>query len=447
MLPCLARSVLPNREQAEACSRYRPVAVLRFALALCLALGPAVSPAAGADPMSDAEALLALDPAALEAEVGNMEADPWSGFVAGGLRRIDIDQAGTGVVSRDAFMLLQPEYYRTLGDRQSVQAVAYLRSAGGDARYTIADLREAWWEGSPGRVTLRVGVDRVFWGVTESQNLVDIINQRDLAADIDGDEKLGQPMVKLSFDLAGGSLSAYWLPLFRERRFPARGDSLSTFPAIAESQAEYESGRGRHHQDFALRWSSTRGQWDIGLSLFRGTDRQPQLLLNPADGGQTLIPRYLLLDQAGLDLQWTHGSWLLKLEAVRRWQSSGDYWATVGGFEYLWPSVFGSNIDAHLIGEHLYDSRKERAVTPFQHDVMIGARLEFNDVQGTQLTAGLIEDQHQPARSWRLDLSRRLLQDWRIQLKWRRYERIPPQEQLFGVRGVNYLEASLRYYF
>ncbi len=398
--------------------------------------------------LSDAEALLSLDPTELAAEVGDMEADPWSGFIGGGLRRVHIDQAGSAVDSRDGFLLLQPEYYRRFGARQSMQAVGYLRSTAGDARYHIADLREGWWEGVFPHLALRVGVDRVFWGVTESQNLVDVINQRDLAADIDGDEKLGQPMVKLSFDLAGGGMALYWMPLFRERRFPVKGDSLSSFPAIDESQVEYESGRGRHHQDLALRWFSTRGQWDIGLSLFHGTDRQPRLRLGVDGSGQSvLVPRYLLLDQAGLDLQWTRGSWLLKLEAVRRWQSSGNYWATVGGFEYLLPSLFGTNVDAHLIGEHLYDSRGARASTPFQHDVMVGGRLEFNDVQSTELTFGLIQDQHQPARSWRLDLSRRIGQDWRVLLKWRRYERIPPQEQLFGIRGVDFLEASLRYYF
>jgi len=45
---------------------------------------------------------------------------------------------------------------------------------------------------------LLVGINSVFWRVVESNHLVDILNQTDLIEDIDGEEKLGQPMISLS---------------------------------------------------------------------------------------------------------------------------------------------------------------------------------------------------------------------------------------------------------
>ena len=45
----------------------------------------------------------------------------------------------------------------------------------------------------------RVGVGKVFWGVTESQHLVDIINQTDLVENIDTEDKLGQPMLETTW--------------------------------------------------------------------------------------------------------------------------------------------------------------------------------------------------------------------------------------------------------
>ena len=67
---------------------------------------------------------------------------------------------------------------------RSITITPFYRYDAGDPERTHADLREAYillygdvgddeWE-------LRLGVDRVFWGVVESRSLVDIVNQTDL---------------------------------------------------------------------------------------------------------------------------------------------------------------------------------------------------------------------------------------------------------------------------
>ena len=54
----------------------------------------------------------------------------------------------------------------------------------------------------------------MFWGVTESVHLVDIINQTDFAGDIDGEDKLGQTMLSLMLQRDWGEITAFVLPAF-----------------------------------------------------------------------------------------------------------------------------------------------------------------------------------------------------------------------------------------
>ena len=96
----------------------------------------------------------------------------------------------------------------------------------------ILILREAYWayedwsyKGT--EIELLVGINKVFWGVTESVHLVDIVNQTDLVEDLDQEDKLGQPMVNLALQHDWGLLNIYLLPYFRERTFPGIDWSLS----------------------------------------------------------------------------------------------------------------------------------------------------------------------------------------------------------------------------
>ena len=52
----------------------------------------------------------------------------------------------------------------------------------------------------------------MFWGVTESQHLVDVVNQTDLVENPDGEEKLGQLMVNLTVARSWGTLNLFVAP-------------------------------------------------------------------------------------------------------------------------------------------------------------------------------------------------------------------------------------------
>ena len=117
-----------------------------------------------------------------------------------------------------------------------------------DDRRTHADLREAYLSWVGDSWDLYVGSRQVFWGVTEFEHLVDIINQTDQVEDIEGEVKLGQPMVNLSLVRDWGIVDFFVMPYFRERTYPAvcaiRFRSTSTTRStIRETNSITSTGR------------------------------------------------------------------------------------------------------------------------------------------------------------------------------------------------------------
>ncbi|UCD90752.1 MAG: hypothetical protein JSW04_04805, partial [Desulfobacterales bacterium] len=125
-------------------------------------------------------------------------AHDFSGYVAAEGRFFLYDPLYPGQKKNNASLAIQPEYYYEWENGSSFIFVPFARIGSADSERTHFDIRELnylWlndlWE-------LRVGIGKVFWGVTEFVHLVDIINQTDLVEDIDGEDKLGQPMINLS---------------------------------------------------------------------------------------------------------------------------------------------------------------------------------------------------------------------------------------------------------
>lgn len=376
-------------------------------------------------------------------------AGEWSGYVAAEARGffhapIDPDQHGANVS-----LAAEPEFsHHWDGRKQSFRFVPFLRWDQHDSRRSHVDVRELSWVKAAQAWELRVGVRKLFWGVTESQHLVDVINQTDLVENIDGEDKLGQPMINLALIHDWGTLDLFALTGFRERRFPGRDGRLRTIPPIDSGLSQFESARGRGRVDTAVRWRQTIGAFDIGLAHFHGTARDPRLLPGLDGLGRiVLIPFYDVVDQSSLDLQATLGQWLWKLELVSRRQQGERFTAATGGFEYTLVGVLNSAIDLGLLAEYLWDDRDERAPTPFQDDLFLGARLAFNDAQSTDLLAGVIGDRDLDTRFYNLEASRRIGDHWKLSLELRALSGVPPADPFYSLRRDDYLQIELSRYF
>jgi len=302
-------------------------------------------------------------------------------------------------------------------------------------------------------VLLRVGIDSVFWGVTESNHLVDIINQDDSLEDIDQEDKLGQPMISLEVDTGFGVISGYVMSFFRERRFPGPNGRLRLPLVIDYSQTQFESGSKNRHVDWAVRWSHVLGNFDIGLSHFRGTNREPEFLLGlDRDGNRVLIPRYNLISQTGLDVQATFEDLLFKFEAIRRRGSGSgagsDFLAMTGGVEYTLYGLAGGASDIGLLAEYLYDDRDvAQATTPFESDLFVGMRWAANDIDGTEVLLGGIFDLDTSAKFINFEGSRRIGDDWKVTLDARFFLGVPMTDPIFPLSRDDFLQVRLARYF
>jgi len=84
-----------------------------------------------------------------------------------------------------------------------------------------------------------------------------------------------QPMLRASRLLENGSVDLFILPYFRERTFAGAAGRFRTGIVVDTDAATYESSDEEKHIDYALRWSHTKEAFDVGVSYFDGTSRDP----------------------------------------------------------------------------------------------------------------------------------------------------------------------------
>ena len=347
-------------------------------------------------------------------------------------------------------LLLQPEfYYDWPNGNDSLTVVPMARFDSSDERRQRFDLRELNWLHAAPAWDLLVGIGKVYWGVTEARKLVDVINQTDQVEDLDGDDKLGQPMVRLALIRDWGTLTLFALPYFRERTFVGETGRLRGGLAVDAGNAQFESSLEEWHPDFAARWSHALGDWDAALGYFRGTSRAPRFALTiGADGRPRLTPVYDQIDQASLELQWTVEAWLWKLEAISRWGHGEHFSAAVAGFEYSFFSLFGTALDLGVLAEYLYDGRRAMAPpTPFDNDLFVGGRLALNDVGDTSLLAGVIVDDETGAMLLTVEASRRIGDRWTVEIQSLSFFDVPPTDLFYGVRRDDHVQVRLSRFF
>jgi len=320
------------------------------------------------------------------------------------------NSASTEQADRQIGLTAEPEMVWSLADGEhTIVFKPYGRIDSADEERTHMDIRELSWMTYGDDWELTAGISKVYWGVTESQHLVDIVNQTDFVEAPDGEDKLGQPMIKLTALRDWGTVTGFILPGFRERTFPGEEGRFRASLPIDSNNAQFQAAEEDAHVDYALRWNHTIEDYDLGLSWFNGTSRDPIFTLN--NTFTEAVPFYTQINQVAFDLQATLDSWLWKLEAIYRsyddsvksqFEDLGaltqidfgvtDYSAVTGGFEYTFYGPFETVWDWGVLAEYQYDSREDASITNGQNDIFLGSRLAFNDAASSELLAGISQD-------------------------------------------------------
>jgi hypothetical protein len=344
-------------------------------------------------------------------QAANFEISGYAGFewrehFEGG----QFNNANNTQADRQLGLTAEPEMVWSLADGEhTIVFKPYARIDSEDKERSHADIRELSWMTYGDDWELTAGLSKVYWGVAESQHLVDIINQTDFVEAPDGEDKLGQPMIKFTAIRDWGTVTGFVLPGFRERTFPGEQGRFRTALLIDTDNAEYQAGEADAHVDYAVRWNHTIDAYDVGLSWFNGTSRDP--IFVPNRTFDTLLPFYAQINQLGLDFQATLDSWLWKFEAIYRTYDDSvknnfaelgiltqrdfgveDYAAATGGFEYTFYGPFETVWDWGVLAEYQYDSRENNRIVIGQNDVFLGSRIAFNDSASSAILAGISRD-------------------------------------------------------
>jgi hypothetical protein len=388
---------------------------------------------------------------------GDMQAGEFSGYIGGQARVFFEDPLSP--VQHNSYLsaVTEPEYTHQWDDgAQSFNAKLFYRVDQYDEQRTHGDIRELSWTGVYDNWELLAGISKVFWGVTETQHLVDIVNQTDLVENLDGEDKLGQPMIKASTEREWGTIDLFILPGFRERTFPGEeGRPRPNIVIDTEQDAIYDFSSGNDHIDLAARYFHYIDEWEFGLSFFSGTTREPTDF-SPvgisAAGEAVVVPVYSLINQLGITSQAFFGDWTWKLEAINTEARSGvkkgiNSVQAVAGFEYTLVGIADSNMDLGFVVEYHFSDKRIYENTIFDNDLATALRFVFNDVQSTEILAGLTTDADTQSIGSFIEASRRLGESWTLEAQVRTFHGTKENRPLYSFRFDNYAQLDLNYHF
>jgi hypothetical protein len=308
----------------------------------------------------------------------------FSGYVEGELRLYPADGILKEQKEAMGSLAVEPELaWKSEDENHRLRFKPFARYSDSDGHRDHADIRELFYTYSGEGWQLTAGIDKVYWGVVESLHAVDIINQTDVVESVNGEQKLGQPMIAFGAEQAWGNLDLYLLPWFRERRFPEGPErfrlSLNGQPIQYDKNSPlFDSHEEEKHIDSAVRWKKSFGTLDLALSYFNGTHRDaiPVLVdvtvINPVGPiiDTTMGGYYEQMEQSGLELQYLYDSWAFKLEGSYRNLDSGRYTTVVSGFEYTLSDLQPWGADLGILVEYLWNNRQEVDIFPLSLEAL-----------------------------------------------------------------------------
>lgn len=313
-----------------------------------------------------------------------------------------------------------------------------------DTHRTHWDIRELYYQKLKDNWEISVGLKEIYWGVTESTYLVNVINQTDWVESFDQEQKLGQPMIHFTYLTSRlGTLDAFVLPYHRKRVFQSEA-GRTRFPFVVKDKVTYENSAEEYHLDLSARWSHSFHIFDVGVSHFYGTNREPVLNIT---SDFKLEQFYEIMNQTGIDVQVTAGSWLIKFEGIRRETESSTFVASNIGFEYTFGNVNGKGLDIGILSEYLFDDRGDLTTTGFQNDLFVGSRIALNDNEDTAILFGGIFDLDHSSKVLTIEAERRFYNVFKANLEVRLFRDFSTSDLFYPLRDDSFMKCSLGYHF
>lgn len=259
---------------------------------------------------------------------------------------------------------LLPKVEHEWAGNNSLTAQLKLRLDSDDNR-NLFNIQELYWEKYWEEWEVQVG-----WLIktpdrTEAVHLIGpLYNQVDGASSVDREEKFGQPGVY------GTRFSDHYGTFEGGIMLGLHQQTYSDEFRVSKS-AEFEAGQ--YNVSLVFHWGNAflKDKLELGATYFYGTRRDPDLIPRITPSGLEFTQFYPRVHQAAIDWQWElFGKYLFKGELIGVTGGMDDYFAATYGFEEtFWNVGDDSGINLSWIVEHLFDSRDDELVQPFNNDI------------------------------------------------------------------------------
>ena len=262
-------------------------------------------------------------------------------------------------------LVVEPKFSLDIRDgthRLAVQPFYRLDSV--DAKRSHADVRQADYRLSLRGWSFGLGAGQFSWGVLESYRPTDVLNQTDFVERVDGAAKLGQPYALIGWASEKISVTAFYLPYFRERTYQGLRGRPRGAVVIDTAHPEFETRLKQWQPSGAVRVAIHQHGVDFGVGLFTGLSREPRFVLQLTS--LDVAPRYETMHRAFADFQWSHKAFTLKAEGFFCIYSERLVLFGGGGvgIDYTFAS-FVKDADLTIAIEALFDTRRDTAPLTF----------------------------------------------------------------------------------
>lgn len=316
-----------------------------------------------------------------------------------------------------------------------------------------------------------VGSNIEYWGVSESNRVVDSVNQRYVIDQTVDYISLGQPMVNLNLSFGFNStLSLFGLIYFRDRDMANAATRFRSPFLMSNADAVYEEGNGRN-LDFAARYrtsfSALGGGMDLAVSYFDGTNRAPSTLPNVCvlPGGHfdeancadlvyddledvKAIPYYAKLRRYGLEMVYSNGDLQLTFEGAISQSLNETYYSTITGAQYSFGGIGPTGDTIVAVVEYLYDDRSIiQPLTIYDNDMFFGFAYSGNDVNGTSVRGGIYYDVETDAQIYTASWSRRIGDAMRLEVAGFMMNSAGTEDPIAFAQDDSFVQVSLAYFF
>jgi len=267
----------------------------------------------------------------------------------------------------------------------------------------VEELFVAWRQGDfqvvAGAVTLNTSRLDTF-------HPADVVNARFLDSEIENPAKIGEPMLSGKANIPKGAITAFLMPWYTAPRTASPRSRFTARPGRELGQPLFLQWSGvATTQRYGLQWGlnleQTYGPVDLAVQFLRHQDRQQTVVVQaPGEPQQQLLS--LPVNHVGFNYNQAVGATVLKGEAA--WRRFGmpdgapgylsdlpnrDHVALAAGVEYSFGlgryTVAALAEGQVIVLEGPDDFAIRASLTPFQRDVLLGARLAFNDSRDRSL--------------------------------------------------------------